>query len=188
MAQFCTEHLKRNPLVAQQLEIQDTHPWVESWQGVRRDESRNRRNAVPWEYSGSGIAICRPIVNWTAQQTVDYVRSKGVNLNPLYSLGASRVGCMPCINAKKEEILNIANRFPEHIERIAEWEKVVAQVSKRSGATFFEVSGDNNTAMERGNIWQKVKWSKTRRGGREMDWIKSYDEIPACKSSYGLCE
>jgi Lon protease-like protein len=32
-----------------------------------------------------------------------------------------RVGCMPCINCRKDELREIALRFPETIERIERW-------------------------------------------------------------------
>jgi len=35
-----------------------------------------------------------------------------------------RVGCMPCINSKKEELYEIARRFPEEIERVAAGERL----------------------------------------------------------------
>ena len=107
-AQFCTQELKTIPLVEWQMGLIEAGALVESWQGVRRDESQNRRDAKEREDVGGGLSIYRPIVEWTAQQTVDYVQSKGLRLNPLYSQGMKRVGCMPCINAGKDELLEIS--------------------------------------------------------------------------------
>ena len=95
---------------------------------------------------------------------------------------------MPCINAGKDEILNSSKRWPEHIERISEWEHIVGLASKRANATFFPSPGDNDTAMARGNVWKRVEWSKTSRGGREADLFRSYEDSNACSSSFGLCE
>jgi len=62
----------------------------------------------------------------------------GIKPNPLYKQGMGRVGCMPCIHAKKDEILEISKRFPEEIKRVAEWERLVTQVNVLgAGATFF---------------------------------------------------
>ncbi|MHB1939151.1 MAG: phosphoadenosine phosphosulfate reductase domain-containing protein, partial [Acidobacteriaceae bacterium] len=118
-----------------------------------------------------------PILDWTAQQVVDYVQSRGVGLNPLYSQGMSRVGCMPCINANKGEIREIALRFPDQIKRIAEWERLVGQASKRGQSTFFH-------RAEVQMIEQVVEWSQTARGGKQQDFYFS----DSCSSSYGLCE
>lgn len=190
MAQFCTEELKTKPLTEYALDIidlADVDVW--SWQGVRRDESERRKNALGHEEIGAGIWAHRPIAGWTAQQTVDFVvKICGVRLNPLYEQGMSRVGCMPCINANKEELAEIARRFPEHIKRIAEWEALVIAVSKRLGASFFPApTGDNRGVLRGGDIWSQVKWARTFRGGKVQD-PRWEEDAPACASSYGLCE
>lgn len=191
-AQFCTQELKTLPLTEWQMHLIDHGYLVESWQGVRRDESLNRRDAKEREDVGGGLSIYRPIVDWTAQQTVDYVRSKGLKLNPLYSQGMHRVGCMPCINARKDEVLEISRRFPGHIDRIEHWEFLVKEASKRDGATFFAGAntGEDLTveeAVAAANIRSVVEWAKTSRGGKQYDLVRLQDS-PACSSSYGLCE
>jgi 3'-phosphoadenosine 5'-phosphosulfate sulfotransferase (PAPS reductase)/FAD synthetase len=193
MAQFCTTELKTLPLTEHAMDLIDlagVDVW--SWQGVRRDESVRRRGALGFEEIGAGLWAYRPIAGWTAQETVDWVRICGLKLNPLYSQGMGRVGCMPCINATKVEIAEIARRFPAHIERIAEWEQIVADISKRDGATFFALLNkgqDLSTAehVAHGNVHQVVKWAQTFHGGKVMDpqWEQ---DAPACASSYGLCE
>src|SRR3546814_5551271 len=45
-AQFCTEELKRNIAVEFQVDLIDQGHTVVSWQGIRRDESLNRRDAL----------------------------------------------------------------------------------------------------------------------------------------------
>lgn len=37
------------------------------------------------------------------------------------------------------------------------------------------------------NIWSRIEWSKTTRGGKQLDLLGN-DEPEVCKSSYGLCE
>jgi 3'-phosphoadenosine 5'-phosphosulfate sulfotransferase (PAPS reductase)/FAD synthetase len=90
-AQFCTEHLKRNMAV-------EAGYKVVSWQGIRRDESQNRRFAKEFERVGGGIWIYRPIVHWTAAQVFEHCAAHGLKPNPLYLQDMDRVGCMPCIN------------------------------------------------------------------------------------------
>ncbi len=185
-AQFCTEELKTNLLVEYQLTFIDAGAKVWSWQGIRRDESANRRDAKMIEHVGAGLYAYRPIVDWTAQQTVDFVLSRGVKLNPLYSQGMTRVGCMPCINARKEEVSEIARRFPEHIARIEEWERIVGQASKR-GATSFFPNPDRDAHLDKRGVRNIVEWSKTTRGGKQFSLIP-LDEPTVCSSAYGLCE
>lgn len=114
-AQFCTQSLKRVPLDDYMLALLEQGFELSSWRGIRRDESQNRRNAQEHEQAAEGWAIEHPIVAWTAQQVVDFVIGRGVKLNPLYSLGMGRVGCMPCINCRKDELLEISKRFPARV-------------------------------------------------------------------------
>lgn len=186
-AQFCTQHLKTIPLVEYQMALIDQGFEVWSWQGVRRDESQNRRNALEFEPQGAGLSAYRPIVDWTAQQTVDYVRSRGLLLNPLYSLGMGRVGCMPCINANKAELKEIGRRFPLEVARIHQWEGDVGEVSKLRAATFIPAPGITPAEAKDHGIYAVIKWANTTRGGKQFDLLGSGD-APACSSSYGLCE
>ena len=191
-AQFCTEELKRNMAVEYQLELMDAGYRVISWQGVRRDESEARRNAKLFERVGGGLWIFRPIVTWTAMQVFDYARNAGVRPNPLYLQGMGRVGCMPCINCRKEELREIASRWPEHPARIAHWEWLVGQCSKRGFSTFFTDGHDSTDRREvfaSLNIMSRVEWSKTSRGGRQYNLLDEVEyEGAGCSSSYGLCD
>lgn len=188
MAQFCTQYLKSEPATEYALELIEQHGAVESWQGVRAEESLIRAKLPEWEDRGGGYTINRPIHKWTVDMVFAKHKKHGIEPNPLYKQGMGRVGCMPCINAKKDEVLEISKRFPQEIERIAEWERIVSQASKRSSATFFASRGDNEGAFERGNISQVVRWSKTSHGGIQIDAFRELDDSPACSSAYGLCE
>lgn len=201
-AQFCTEHLKTIPAVEYQMGLIDAGlcDAVWSWQGVRIDESEARRTrlqgtgacVVHFQDQGGGIYNYRPILRWTADDAFEAHRIAGLQPNDLYRQGMTRVGCMPCINAGKDEILEISKRFPHHIDRIEMWEIEVALASKRNGATFFVLlnKGQNLTTAQhvaKGNIRQVVGWTKTTRGGKNIDWIR-LEPAKACESAYGLCE
>lgn len=197
MAQFCTQELKRYPLDAHLMELLAAGP-VESWRGVRRDESQNRRNAPARERTAEGYEIVLPIVDWTADQTVEFVVGRGVELNPLYRLGMKRVGCMPCINCGKGELAEIAARFPEVVDRIREWEDIVSRASKRGFTTFFTDSLKDGSerylldpagAFEHLRIDNRVRWARTVRGGAQYDLLRTPEAIGGgCSSLYGLCE
>lgn len=187
-AQFCTEELKRNMAVSYQMDLIDSGYKVISWQGVRRDESINRRNAKKIERLNPGMWAFRPLVDWTADNVFEYCLSKNIEPNPLYKQGMSRVGCMPCINVNKIELREISSRFPEHIQRVSRWEELVAMASKRSAATFIPAPGIKTHEAKDNGIYSVVEWSKTTRGGRQYDLLSSSNEISACASAYGLCE
>lgn len=190
MAQFCTQELKTAMAVEFQMELMDAGHGVVSWQGIRRNESLKRANAKLHERVGPRLHIFRPIVDWTAQQVFEYAATKGIKPNPLYLQGMGRVGCMPCINAQKGELRAIAVRFPEHPARIAEWEQIVGMCSKRGFSTFF---ADSHKARDRRqvfadlNIWARIEWSKTTRGGKQVDMLAGLEDS-GCSSSYGLCD
>lgn len=191
-AQFCTQFLKRYPLDNYMLELLGQGYEVSSWRGIRQDESHNRRDAQEHETAAEGWAIEHPIVAWSAQQTVDFVLSRGVRLNPLYSLGMGRVGCMPCINCNKDELLEISKRFPDHVARLREWERLVCLAAKKGYSTFFtdaaEEDETNPEIFARLNIDARIRWAQTKFGGRKLDWMRQLEPALACSSLYGLCE
>lgn len=196
-AQFCTEQLKTIPATEHHLALIEAGHCeaVWSWQGVRLDESHSRRTRLQgtgacvrsFDVRGGGIFNYRPILRWSAADVFEAHRLTGLRPNPLYSQGMSRVGCLPCVNAGKDEVLAISKRFPGHIERIAMWEARVARASKRMEASFFPDPDDEGHLKKRG-IYNIVQWSRTRRGDKELDWIRMYEEPRACESAYGLCE
>lgn len=194
-AAFCSEELKRNPIIRKvQNPLLDAGDDVVSWQGVRRDESLRRSTLTERELksrredTGAELWNYRPILDWTAADVFAMHDKRGVMKNPLYSQGMGRVGCMPCINCRKDELLEISRRFPEAIERIRMWEDAVKQASKLKAATFFSAPSDDNEWSAKQTIDRRVEWAKTSRGGKQYDMLRVIDDAPLCSSIYGLCE
>lgn len=194
-AQFCTQELKIGP-ISEYLDriISSTSLHVESWQGVRRDESANRANALMWEIGSTKTQahwIHRPIIHMSALEVVAFARSRGIPLNPLYAQGEKRVGCFPCANCGKEEILNLSHRWPEVIDRLHKWEQIIGAASKRGFGTFFFFDQkDGRTDEEHfaaNRIEAAVEWAKTKHGGVQFDMERMIPP-PMCSSAYGLCE
>ncbi|UPK42497.1 phosphoadenosine phosphosulfate reductase family protein [Paenibacillus pabuli] len=183
-ARFCTVELKVRPFFDQiYLPLLEEGKKIVSWQGVRAQESFARSQLPEREDTPEGYEIYRPLIKWTVEDVFAMHDKYGIEPNPLYKLGMGRVGCMPCINVGKMELFEIARRFPEEVERIAQWEETVKLASKRNGASFLASS-------EGEHIWDKVDWSKTVHGGKQIDLLKSlaFDDVPVCSSQYGLCE
>lgn len=194
-AAFCSEELKRNPIIRQvQNPLLDAGDDVVSWQGVRRDESLRRSTLTERELktrredTGAELWNYRPILDWTVADVFAMHDKHGVKKNPLYSQGMGRVGCMPCINCRKDELLEISRRFPEAIERIRMWEDAVKNASKMNAATFFSAPSDDNEWSAQQTIDKRVEWAKTSRGGHQYDMLRVMDDAPLCSSIYGLCE
>ena len=175
-AQFCTEFLKLRPQkrwMGENLPDGD----YECYSGVRANESQARKHRQAREFDEYfDCYLNHPIVDWTKEQVFAFLRENGEKWNPLYELGFSRVGCAPCINSGKEDIRNWADRFPEMIDKIREWEASV-------GRTFFApmVPGKAINWVD-----EVVTWSRTSRGGRQLFIV--YEPPAACSSKYGLCE
>lgn len=194
-ARFCTGDLKleaikrycTGPAIAEAIAAGGSARDVIQWVGIRRDESPARANALEWDVDHLGNRVYRPLVDWSKQQCFELLAKHGVEPNPLYKLGCRRVGCMPCINARKAEIMEIAKRWPEHVDKIREWERLVSMCSKRGTATFFHADTVPGTGDTRANIDAVVEWSKTGRGGVQYSMDALLDP-PACSSLYGLCE
>lgn len=188
-AAFCSEELKRNPIIEQvHLPLLEDGNTLYSWQGVRADESRRRAALDELENVGGGLWNYRPILKWTASDCFAMHRKHGIKHNPLYEMGMGRVGCMPCINCRKDELLEISKRFPEAIERIRQWETAVKQASKWGAATFFTAPSVDNEWSAKQTIDVVVEWAKTSRGGKQYDFLRVQDNGPICSSLYGLCE
>ena len=212
--QFCTESLKIVPMTeGVSFPIWADGKWVLSWQGIRREESiaRSRKPMYSvadfrrmflksqWENFGTSV-IYAPLLHWTLDDVWAMHERHGVSRNPLYDQGASRVGCGPCIFARKAEIKLIAERYPETVDKIREWERIVglATKSKPSMATFFTMRGhvpkdgfpgpDIPFNPQKHGIDGKVMWANTSRGGRQYPLFPDEVEVFGSCSVIGMCE
>jgi len=64
---------------------------------------------LEWDSSGRfGCDVWSPLTRWTLDDVIAIHRHHDLRPNPLYLLGAARVGCWPCIFARKAELRLIA--------------------------------------------------------------------------------
>ena len=75
-------------------------------------------------------SLLRPVFHWSAQQVIDYILVNKQTPNPLYSKGAHRVGCFPCVMSNKTELKSMCQLTPEWIEKVNQAEILV-------GSSFF---------------------------------------------------
>lgn len=200
-AQFCTEFLKSRPIQDQVIVPALGRADVVQWLGIRREESARRADTprvrrVRWIEPKATLVYFAPIAFWGWNAVFWMHERHGIKPNPLYAKGANRVGCWPCIHARKEELSLIARADPEAVERMLEWEALVADASKRGAATFFAAdTTPEGAAMARQGITGEAggpqypradavfEWARTDRGGRQFRLFE-----PGCASEYGLCE
>jgi len=175
--QFCTDKLKLQP-IRRWLRAAYPNGNYARFSGVRRDESLARadRQWVEWD-DFYDCDLYNPVFDWPKQMCFNYLRHHDEQINPLYSPGFTRVGCAPCVNSNKDDVLKWATRFPEMIDKVRAWEQQI-------GRTFFApcVPG-----MAINWIDDVVAWAKTDRGGRQSNFFRILPPS-ACESKYGLCE
>lgn len=193
--QFCTKELKMLPIQKQILQpLLDAGNTVTEWHGVRRDESRRRAcyermDSKSWgKGSKYRVSIFRPILDWTIADVLAEHKRHGLKPNPLYAEGATRVGCAPCIYARKKEVAMFAKKFPDMIDKIREWEEIVnaARLAVRGSedATFFHAYGHGGGHFDfrTHGIDAKVKIATRNDGQEKLPGI-----VEAC-SLPGYCE
>lgn len=202
IARFCTIELKMDVMRAH-LDTLDGEPV--STTGVRAVESAKRSAYPEWEWWDK--ADCdqwRPILKWADQDVVDIHTRHGVPPNPLYLRGAHRVGCWPCIYARKAEIRNISETDPKRIDLMEQLEIEVTKMVKvkmkaKGKSTDFEHSGwfwnhnhkvDPETGKAIGGAWRirdVVDWSRTKRGGKQFDLFAPPAREWGCMR-WGVCD
>jgi 3'-phosphoadenosine 5'-phosphosulfate sulfotransferase (PAPS reductase)/FAD synthetase len=197
-ARFCTEFLKIYPTADHILRLKYEGKNVIAVSGVRADESDDRKNLPEWDYNGN--LFChqwRPLIRWTLPDVYAIHERHNVPLNPLYALGAQRVGCWPCIMSRKAEIRTIALKFPERIDEIRRAEQ---EFVKRYGrySSFFppnicpprfrsmpHTTEDGRKVMI-ATIDDVVRWSMTGDGAEGSYLDNPEKETKGCNS--GFCE
>jgi 3'-phosphoadenosine 5'-phosphosulfate sulfotransferase (PAPS reductase)/FAD synthetase len=185
---FCTEELKVKPMQRHLSALADVADIVNAV-GIRRAESKARSEMPEWEWSdGFDCEVWRPLVTWTAADVLAIHERHGLALNPLYALGASRVGCWPCIHARKSEIALVAKVDPERIGAIAAQEAALnarALAGPKGGAfierTMFSFH-DGASKHFPLPIYQAVSWSQSKRG----EWQPA-GAAEGCMR-HGICE
>lgn len=204
-ARFCTQLLKLEPAKRYMNTLEGN---ILSLSGVRADESLSRSKYT--EFAGAnetyhGYTEWRPLLKWKIEDVFLIHKKYDFPLNPLYSIGFSRVGCFPCIvYANKKEIRLLATKFPERIDLLREKEN---SFSDDNGGTRFNQAFPLKKTPERyrskevstkkgivkvATIDDVVEWSKTsdRKRGSQFDFHFEDYSSPFEESSCmaGVCE
>lgn len=100
--------------------------------GIRRLESRRRKNYSPLE-SGKkirGQVLVQPILDWRDLEVWLYILWKRIEINELYKLGHSRVGCWVC--PCTPPIMDVIRRIT-HYQLWAKFEKILIEYANENG-------------------------------------------------------
>lgn len=129
---FCTETLKAKTS-ATWMRAQDAE--MVNVIGIRAEESRARAEMEPWEWSKlQDCWVWRPLLTWTFNDVIAIHQRHGLVPASPYLDGAFRVGCAPCIMARKSEIAWLADRHPERIALLHDLEQEVRKRAEAMGA------------------------------------------------------
>jgi 3'-phosphoadenosine 5'-phosphosulfate sulfotransferase (PAPS reductase)/FAD synthetase len=192
---FCTQFLKVFPM---QKYIAGLDYDVVNAVGVRAAESVARAQLPEWEWAdGFDCEVWRPLIRWSEADVIAIHQRHGLRPNPLYLLGARRVGCYPCIYSNKAEIRRIADTDPERIVRIRKLEGEVVDAARlraeSRGETlerppaFFRLHARDEANNGFVAIDRVVQWARTSRGGRQQDMFAQEAPDAGCMR-WGLCE
>lgn len=193
---FCTTELKMKPIKRFiDALIEETEADILNVVGVRADESAARSKLAETEWSDFfDCEVWRPLIRWSLEDVIAIHKRHGLMPNPLYLKGATRVGCWPCIHARKEEIRLVAEISPERIEEIRGIEKATTESARaiaesRGEELDWERSMFSAHVGKNGHrpmpIDEAVEWARTSRGGRQLLLVN--DAEPGCVK-WGLCE
>lgn len=208
-ARFCTQELKLLPTKAFLEDLSEQYDEVIPVSGVRRGESEARRKLEEWGNpleSYFGLKEWRPLIDWGIEDVLAIHSKYGIPLNPLYAMGATRVGCFPCINSNKKEMALLGEKFPERIDQIRKWEGDFNNLNGMS--TFFPrkkvparfrsktINTKDGKPMKVCTIDDVVAWAKTGWRGKgnapDLNGLFKYQleelEPTLCLSQYQACE
>jgi 3'-phosphoadenosine 5'-phosphosulfate sulfotransferase (PAPS reductase)/FAD synthetase len=203
MQRWCTRELKIEPLRAYHDRIIEESEGVETVcvMGIRAAESESRAKMAafvdePDAGRSWGGWIWRPILGWAIEDVLAIHHRHGIDVNPLYKRGHSRVGCYPCIFAQKEEVRLIAKHSPDRIDQLRDLERETTELRvhrneetpgryAHAKGTFFQGRGeDGRNGML--NIDRVVSWSQTTRGGRQLPLLPPAPTEGCAR--WGMCE
>lgn len=193
--------------------------------------NNDRGNLPPFEFDDSFACFkYYPILSWTLEQvweihkkylnladvialiekdsTLQYktgllasIKTHGIPRNPLYDMGARRVGCFPCINSSKYELRAMTKYRPERIEFIEQKEIEVGEKRGDNISTFFPrsyipehlrsktIQSKEGETMQVPTIRDVAKWAQTSRGGKQLNFdFHAYNETGLACDIKGTCE
>lgn len=171
---YCTEQLKIIPRDKYLKSLDDDS--IVHVLGVRRAESASRAKYSKWSRIKSlDIDLFCPLVDHSFDDVIAMHTQGGLAPNPLYLMGMERVGCFPCIYARKSEVSMLGKLFPQRVEEIEALENEI-------GGTYFGA----RVGGKKASIRDVVSWSNTSRGGKQFRLFDSTAQDGCTR--WGMCD
>lgn len=162
-ARWCTGQLKVQAFQSWARKNTD-FPRLVNIVGVRADESKKRASLPRWDMDDDGYLCWRPILKWTEEDVIAIHHRHNVPPNPLYTQGAARVGCWPCVMCRKAEIRWIATTDPARIDLIRELETLISVAARARLARKGEPTHYDDGERKGRTFWPNPRWrAETRR-------------------------
>ena len=167
--------------------------------GIRADESSSRAKLPEREISTTlDCMVWRPLLKWKEQDVINIHKKHGVPPNPLYLRGARRVGCWPCIMGNKTELRMLSQDEDRIriIERLEHYVGLLAKARAESKGEELKIAPALFQAPNRNKegkrpytpIRRMVEWSKTKRGGKELDQQAALPGFNDGCLRWGMCD
>jgi 3'-phosphoadenosine 5'-phosphosulfate sulfotransferase (PAPS reductase)/FAD synthetase len=189
---WCTQELKVRPFL-RWVDEQDCE--VLNIVGIRAEESA-ARSGLPEREPMAGaehVEVWRPLIRWTEQDVIDIHTRHSVRPCRLYLEGASRVGCWPCIMARKAELRMLADD-DVRVSIIRDLEALVTRAvhdRKRryeNPPAFYQSRVRNeNGVYPTVPIDKVLEWTRTGQGGRQYELFGAAPRDAGC-TRWGLCD
>ena len=218
-ARFCTNDLKLEPIrdflrsIKAKYDLKDEPLKPVNVVGIRAEESHARSQLLEWE-SGTNLEksekrrkswdTWRPGIGWLLSDVISLHTAQAIAPCDLYLKDrnfVSRVGCFPCIFARKNEIKGLAEEWPERIVQIRKLEEDVNKIRKArcdeeggeiheknyKPVSFFTSKDYRRTNDPTMPIDKVVEWSRTTSGGKQFELFEQDENERGC-GMWGLCE
>lgn len=135
----------------------DVQPKVAVFEGVRADESARREayDRIGVNVKHPNLINCRAIFRWNNAEIFLYLFSRGIELNPAYRMGLTRVGCGVC---------PFASDWSEYLIR-----RIYSDISKQYVAVIEQMARNLglNSQEKINNYISSNNWQKNA-GGRGL--------------------
>jgi len=126
---YCTQELKVHTM-KRHLDTLEDEPI--NTVGIRNEESARRANMPTWEWNNTyDCEIWRPIRKLTEQDVIDLHHAHDLLPNPHYLKGSTRVGCWPCIHARKGELAALGRHGRDRVQLMQQLELVVGDLAEQ---------------------------------------------------------
>ena len=199
---FCTEQLKFLPIKRYLHALADAEGCdVVNVIGIRAEESKARAQLPEREHDdGMDLEVWRAIIGWSLQDVIDIHARHNIPPEPALPEGLQRVGCAPCIMARKKEIMRINQCYPQQIDRIRVLEYALRDRLGSTGtAPYFSRRSCQRSALARVREGRDLSGLADRsrggmvqdtHGGRETGQLEMFAPGPGQDGcmQWGLCD